>query len=217
MAVESGIINNTGPAVVISETGDVILQTLAANRSTRLVSTTGEMRLTPGATSTITGSGANVAIGTTAASGGTISFNNGPAGANSWFINSVGQLAQNSVTGDSIFLFKNQTAFYQTVGPALTATGTVLADSLQLNQIICNVTTVALGTGVRLWELGGNLGHTITVINNGANALNVYPHNASGNINGAGPGVARSLATTQMATFTYVATNVWVAGVMTKL
>ena len=136
MAVESGIINNTGPSVVLSETGDVILQTLTPNRSTRLVSTTGEMRITPGATSAI--AGANVSVGSTAAAGGTVSFLNGPSQANTWTIDASGNLIANSATGGYLELgrlgqgLRLRSGSNAQAGTAVLVAGTVTVSSTNL-------------------------------------------------------------------------------------
>lgn len=67
-----------------------------------------------------------------------------------------------------------------TVDNTLTATGTTNADALALSAVINNVTTTALGTGVKL--MPAETGASVVVSNQGANALLVYPY-ASGQIN----------------------------------
>lgn len=81
----------------------------------------------------------------------------------------------------------------------LTATGTVLADALQLNASVNIVATAAASTGVKLPPKVA-AGTTIVVINNGANAMNVFPATATGTINGGGAGAAKSLAVTDFGT-----------------
>jgi hypothetical protein len=67
-----------------------------------------------------------------------------------------------------------------TVDNTLTAAGTTNADALALSAIINNVTTTASGTGVKL--MPAEVGASVVVSNQGANALLVYPF-ASGQIN----------------------------------
>jgi hypothetical protein len=66
------------------------------------------------------------------------------------------------------------------VTTGITAAGTTNADATQLNSVINNVTTTAASTGVKLFT--AELGSTVVVSNQGANALLVYPA-ASGQIN----------------------------------
>lgn len=98
MAIESGIVNNSSSIPIISQSGDVILQTLTAGKATKVVSTTGQMTLTPGVTSDISGS-TNVSISSDNAAGGSVLFNNGPADVNTWSIDSSGNLIANITTG----------------------------------------------------------------------------------------------------------------------
>lgn len=71
----------------------------------------------------------------------------------------------------------------------LTATGNNLATALALTELINVVGTAASGTGVKLPD--SPIGSFVVIQNNGANALLVYPINASGTLNGgsAGAGV----------------------------
>jgi hypothetical protein len=68
------------------------------------------------------------------------------------------------------------TGIVPSVSPPLTATGTTIANALQLTADWNNVTTVGTGTGVAIAS-GLNLqpGNDIWVFNSGANNLNVYP------------------------------------------
>jgi hypothetical protein len=67
---------------------------------------------------------------------------------------------------------------------ALTAVGTTQATALQLTGTLCTITSAAAGTGVNLPP--ASAGEDVTVINNGANAILVYPAQVSVNdtING---------------------------------
>jgi hypothetical protein len=76
---------------------------------------------------------------------------------------------------------------------ALTATGTTIADALQITTFYANVQTTALNTGVKLpsaWPKG-QMG---IVYNGGANPLNLYPPSASFTLLGKSAGAAVTLA-----------------------
>ena len=88
---------------------------------------------------------------------------------------------------------ENTSAPIRSVGSALTAAGTVITDALDLTKFINVITTTAASTGVQLpseWPIG-QMG---IVQNGGANALNLFPHSASGTINGGSAGAAVSIA-----------------------
>lgn len=74
---------------------------------------------------------------------------------------------------------------------ALTATGTVQADALALTKELNFVTTAAAGTGVKLPT--AIAGMQITVVNRGANTLNVYPETGA-QIDALGTNVATTVA-----------------------
>ena len=72
---------------------------------------------------------------------------------------------------------------YDITTTSLTATGTTIADALQLTRFYSNVGTTALNTGVKLpsaWPIG-QMG---IVYNGGANALNLYPPTSSDSLLG---------------------------------
>ena len=81
----------------------------------------------------------------------------------------VSQLSTVSICGDG--------------STSLTAAGTTRTDALQLVKVYNNLTTVASGTGVLLPS--SEEGETIWITNNGANALKVYPYEATTTIAGA--------------------------------
>ncbi len=81
----------------------------------------------------------------------------------------------------------------RSVSAALTATGTVLADALLLASFHNVVTTAAASTGVKLPSTCP-IGSIVTIQNNGANILNVFPHSASGTINAGSAGAAITTA-----------------------
>lgn len=75
---------------------------------------------------------------------------------------------------------------------SLTATGTTIADALALTSFINLVGTAAASTGVKLPDV--QIGGIVVVQNNGANALNVFPHSTSGTLNGGTAGAAVTCA-----------------------
>lgn len=99
---------------------------------------------------------------------------------------------------------------------AVTAAGTVLADATLLTGMVNNVSTAAASTGVRL---NGDtpLGITIVVRNGGANDLKLYPHSATGQINGttAGNAITLTTASKQIASCTRVSSTLWLVTVAT--
>ena len=88
------------------------------------------------------------------------------------------------------------------VSPALMATGTNIGTALQLAADWNNVTTTTAGTGVAIAALL-NLqpGNDIWVVNAGANNLQVYPPNATTQIDALGNGVAYTLAAGKLRCF----------------
>ena len=64
----------------------------------------------------------------------------------------------------------------------LSASGTTSSDAYQINKIYNTVTTVASGSGVKLPPT--EEGEVIYITNNGANALKVYPYEATTTIDG---------------------------------
>lgn len=67
----------------------------------------------------------------------------------------------------------------------LSASGTTSSDAYQINKIYNTVTTVASGSGVKLPPT--EEGEVIYITNNGANALKVYPYEATTTIDGGVP------------------------------
>lgn len=68
----------------------------------------------------------------------------------------------------------------------LTAAGTSAGNATSINYVYTNVTTAASGTGVKLPK--AEMGEVIIIRNGGANAIKVYPYNATDTINNAGYG-----------------------------
>lgn len=76
-----------------------------------------------------------------------------------------------------------------------------------LTREVNEVTTVAASSGVKLPV--ALTSSRIIVFNDGANTLNVYPPDASGNIEGLGAGVADTIAAGAYTEYIKSATNVW--------
>jgi 2-keto-3-deoxy-6-phosphogluconate aldolase len=99
------------------------------------------------------------------------------------------------------------------VATGLTATGSNLAGALVLNAAVNVVSTAAASTGVSL-PANATPGTMIYVLNQGANALAVYPATATGTINAGSAGAAISLATTNYTTrsrlFVCTGADLWV-------
>lgn len=74
----------------------------------------------------------------------------------------------------------------------LTATGTTIANALALTSFVNLIGTTAASTGVKLPD--APIGSLVVVQNNGANALNVFPHDATGTLNGGTVGAAVTCA-----------------------
>jgi len=84
----------------------------------------------------------------------------------------INQLSTVSICGDGI--------------ASVTAAGTSAGDATTLTYVYNNVTSAAVGTGVKLPPT--EMGETIIVKNTTANPISVYPYNASSSINNAGFG-----------------------------
>ena len=69
------------------------------------------------------------------------------------------------------------TAICGDVANTLTAAGSTAADALVVSAAIVRVSTAALGTGIKIPN--AEAGSMIVVINDGANALKVYPQTGS--------------------------------------
>lgn len=151
------------------------------------------------------GTGYPVSIRTSATAGGSL--------LRRWGVDGNGDFGQDSTNGGSIAFAKADTGVLNTVGNGLTAAGTTIADALQLSSIVNNFGTVASGAGAKLSD-SVRSGLLVYVRNGGANALLLYPPNASGTINGGSTGAAVSIAATEVAVFVKVVANTWVGGVM---
>ncbi len=115
-----------------------------------------------------------------------------------------------TVTGASAFTGNVSSSGYylSSVGAALTAAGTDRATALQLAAEINNIATAAASTGVVLPV--GVIGMRILVINNGANAIQVYA-SGSETINGTAGATGVSLASGGDAFYIFTAANTWIS------
>lgn len=143
-------------------------------------------------------------IGSSGANAWQLKYNNN----NVWAIDS--NITQNATNGGNIVLTKVGTAVLQPYTVGLTATGTTISDAFALTNTINGFATTASGTGAKLPDL--NTGTTVIVTNGGANALLLYPINASGTINGGAGGAAISVAAGGLAICTRTGTNPWYCG-----
>lgn len=102
----------------------------------------------------------------------------------------------------------------RSVSTALTATGTVIGDALALVSLVNVVSTAAASTGVKLPDV--SIGSTVFVQNNGANALNVFPHSSSGTLNGGSAGAAVTCAAAAGNICTRLTSTDWLVSVYAK-
>lgn len=98
------------------------------------------------------------------------------------------------------------------VATALTAAGSVIGDALLLTARYNRVDTVAADTGVQLLA-DIPIGESQTVKNLGANALDVYPHSASGVLDAESAGDPVVIAVGEEAKFTRLTSTDWGVGV----
>jgi hypothetical protein len=140
------------------------------------------------------------------ATSGAQALNLGVSGIARWGIDTAASWVQ-AAGGGNIVMTVGSTSLRQPTVTGITAAGTNSATATALSAVINNVTTVASGTGVRLWAAG--IGSVIHVRNGGANALLVYP-NTGGTINGGGVDVGVSIAVGAIGTFMVTASNTWI-------
>lgn len=155
-----------------------------------------------------------------------VSFPNGaitikPANNETWRFeqrqnSGFGNLVQSATYGGNVVMTRTRTVVAQSAGDALTAQGTSISDSLLLTGAFNNVSTVAAGTGVRLFDASNAdstpttiNGYQICVRNGGANNLIVYPPTVSDSINGGvvGHGISLTSANNQIGCCYKTATN----------
>lgn len=97
------------------------------------------------------------------------------------------------------------------VATGLSATGSVIGDAYAISAEVSRFETVALNTGAIL--PGANVGKTYYVKNDGANALDVYPHDASGVINGLSAGAPAIVAAGELAICKRLSQTNWIVAI----
>ena len=97
------------------------------------------------------------------------------------------------------------TAICGDVGNSLTAAGSSASDALALSAVHNRVSTTAASTGVKLPP--AEAGAIVTVANDGASSLTVYPQSDS-TIDG---GASVAIATTKRRLFIGISSTVWVS------
>lgn len=130
-----------------------------------------------------------------------------------------GNFVQSPTYGGNVVMTRSRTVVAQSAGDALVAQGTVLGDSLLLTGAFNNVSTVAAGTGVRIFDASNAdstpttiSGYQVCVRNGGANDLIVYPPALTDSINGgvAGHGILLTTANKQIGCcYKTAATKYW--------
>lgn len=91
---------------------------------------------------------------------------------------------------------------------AITAAGSAIGDAFQLTGGVNIITTAAASTGVKLPDMKGS-GVMVTVVNKGANTVNVYPPSSTGTINAGSAGAAVTLATNKAGVFVSTGNATW--------
>lgn len=142
-----------------------------------------------------------------AGTGGTIDVYNA-SGNLSWSHGT--NITQDATNGGSVVLSKVGTGFLEPYSFGLTATGANIGTAVALTNTVSAFATVAASTGATLPDLA--TGTKVTVLNGGANALSLYPINASGTINGGSAGAAISVAAGGIAQCVRTGTNPWFCG-----
>lgn len=95
------------------------------------------------------------------------------------------------------------------VATGISAAGTALSDATQLNSTVNNLSTVASGAGVKLFN--GEIGDEMEVYNGGANQCLVYPHASTGTINQLSAGTAMVLPQYTACKYRRCTSTVWIA------
>lgn len=124
-------------------------------------------------------------------------------------------LAQDSTNGVSITMTKASTGVVPGVATTgLTATGSAIGDAFGMTSVFNHFTTVAASTGCQLWDAPLYL--PIIVVNSGANALALYPHDGTGTLNGGVAGAAVSLAANSFTYCVRVSSTNWICREITS-
>lgn len=122
-----------------------------------------------------------------------------------------------SEIGEDIDNLQAETVTYaptKSVSTGLTAAGTTISDALALVSFVNVVSSATASTGVKLPD--APIGQTVFVQNNGANALNVFPHSSSGTLNGGSAGAAVTCAAAAGNLCTRLSSTDWLVSVYAK-
>lgn len=90
----------------------------------------------------------------------------------------------------------------------IVAGGTIISDAVVLGSYFNKVTTVAAGTGVKLWNVA--IGMKVSIWSTGANNLNVWPPDGSTSLNGGANGAAAVQAPNTMTDWWRITATTWV-------
>lgn len=91
----------------------------------------------------------------------------------------------------------------------ITAAGTTIANAFVLTALVNGVSTAAASTGVQLPNV--EIGVTVSVRNNGANTINIWPDSSLNSINAGGAGAAVTLTANNTGNYTKMSGTVWVS------
>jgi len=176
-------------------------------------------RLTAAANTAI--SATTITAGTGMSGGGTVSPGGSVTLNNTGVLSVTGTANQITVVGTTTPTLSTPSQFiapgtiqdtsgllYST-SPAVSAAGATQGTATLLTKSYNNVTTVAAATGVLLPAIGAaTVGYIITIVNSGANPLNIYP-NSGASIDALANNVATTLATTASITLQAATTTKW--------
>jgi hypothetical protein len=124
-----------------------------------------------------------------------------------WDVDAGGDLNQDATYGGSVILTADDTSVAQPAGTGLTAAGTTITDALQLAKVYNNLTTVAAGTGAKLFD--GEVGTAIGVSNNGLTPLSLYPPAVGSTISTLSAGAALQIDPYDSCVFVKVSATLW--------
>jgi hypothetical protein len=180
-----------------SQTVDTLVATTGT--ITTLGSTTGTIATLNSTTGTIT------TLGSTT---GTIATLNSTTGTITTLGSTTANITTGNITTGNVTNLNQSGLGAVSVSNAVSAAGTNQATATPLTATVNNVSTVASGTGVNLPASAA--GRQITIQNNGANTLTVYPaQGASDTINGLAATVGVKLVPGVIATFNATAAGAW--------
>lgn len=125
----------------------------------------------------------------------------------------AGQSAEFYYLGSGSWRTLSSQRLSQTVGVGLAAAGSAIGDAYDIVHEINIFATVNAGEGAQL-NAFTPIGGKVSIANRGANALLIYPHDVTADINGTGAGNAVSLAVGEKTIIERTAALTWDGGVM---